>query len=245
MNTVPRLKDSVTIQRESPESFLVEPREGGDNLPLSASGYDLLCRMDGVSDESAVRAAFAVRWETPLSSDELRDWIAELERLDVFVRDSRAIAALRQIGAQGISFRGARAERRGATRKGDRRDAGDDPRAAWFDHAIILLNDGQVEESADLFARFAEEDPGDVRVAELARHLRGIATNDLPPQGERRDLTWAVFDDALRDFLDAGACPSCGGEIDIEVGDLNRCYDCGAAFSSFVLDPAKNERRER
>ncbi len=245
MNTVPRLKDSIRIQRESPESFLVQPWEGGDNLPLSASGYDLLCRMDGVSDESAVREAFTDRWDTPLSSDELVDWIAELERLGLFVRDSRAIAALRQLSAQGISFRGARAERRGASREGDRRNDGDSSRAAWFDHAIILLNDGQVEQSADLFARFAEEDPGDVRVAELARHLRGIATDELPPQGERRDLTWAVFDDALRAFLDAGACPSCGGAVDIEIGDLNRCYDCGAAFSSFVLDPTEDERRGR
>jgi len=245
MSTVPRLKDSICIRRESAESFLVQPWEGGEELPLSASGYDLLCRMDGVSDEAAVREAFTERWGTSLSSDELADWIAELEGLGLFVRDSRAIAALRQLGTQGISFRGARADRRGASRRGDRRSTEGDARAAWFDHAIILLNDGQVEQSADLFARFAQEDPGDVRVAELARHLKGIATNELPPQGERRDLTWAVFDDALRAFLDAGACPSCGGDIDVEIGDLNRCYECGASFTSFVLDPTENERRER
>ncbi|HIF06772.1 MAG TPA: hypothetical protein EYQ64_07390 [Gemmatimonadetes bacterium] len=200
MNTVPRLKDSIRIRRESAERFIVQPTEGGEDLPLSASGYDLLCRMDGVSDEAAVRQAFGERWNTALSKDELTDWIAELDRIDAFVRNSRAIAALRHLALQGIGFRGARAERRGSTREGERR-AEVESRAEWFDHAIVLLNNGQVEESTRLFGRFASEEPGDLRLQELARHLKSVVLDDLPPHGERRDLSWAVFDEALADKL--------------------------------------------
>jgi hypothetical protein len=243
MNTVPRLRDSVRIHRESAERFIVRPTDGRDDLPLSASGYDLLCRMDGVSDEAAVRQAFGERWDTALSEDELTDWIAELDLLDAFVRDNRAIAALRHLAQQGIGFRGARAERRGSSREDERR-AEVGTRSEWFDHAVILLNNGRVEESAKLFGRFASEEPGDLRLQELARHLNSVVLDDLPPHGDRRDLTWTVFDEALTDFLSAGSCPSCGGEIDVEIGDLNRCYDCGAAFSSFVLGRDEDERRQ-
>jgi len=243
MSTVPRLRDSVTIFREGPETFIVQASDSEPGMSLSASGYDLLCRMDGVSDEAAVREAFGQRWETSLSQDELQDWLAELERAGAFVRDNRAIAVLSHLRDQGLSFRGGRSDRRGSSRESDRRQASG-PRASWFDHAIILLNDGQVEESAAIFARFAAEDPGDLRLQELAGHLQNIVLDDLPKEGERRDLSWAVFDKALRDFLDSGSCPSCGGEIDIRVGDLNRCYDCGAAFSSFVLGRNEDERRK-
>jgi hypothetical protein len=242
MNTVPRLRDTVAIYRDGPDSFRVKTASDAPGISLSASGYDLLCRMDGVSDERSVREAFGRRWDTSLSREELKGWLSELQRAGAFVRDSRAIAALSHLRDQGITFRGGRSDRRLASRPSDRRQ-GEGGQAGWFDHAVILLNDGYVEQSSALFDRFAAEAQGDLRVQELACHLQSIVRDELPEVGERRDVTWAVFDEALHNFLDGGACPSCGGGIDIEVGDLNRCYECGASFSSFVLGRSEDERR--
>lgn len=243
MPAVPRLRDSVTIVRRGADCFSVRVRQEGEELSLSPSGYDLLARMDGVSDLEEVRQAFEQRWETGLSREELTSWIDELERSGAFVRDSSSIAALSHLHSQGVRFRGARIDRREVTRDADRR-GGDSPRAQWFDYGVFLLNEGRVEESFDTFLRIAEEDPADVRVRELSRHLQNLISGSIGEAGERRDVTWETFDSTLLEFLAAGGCPTCGESIDIEIGDLNRCQDCGASFSSFVLQQARDERRQ-
>jgi hypothetical protein len=213
-------------------------------MPLSESGFDLLCRMDGVSSESEVRQAFSERWQSTLSEDDLASWIAELDQSDVFVRDSAAIQALAHLKDQGIRFRGGRPDRRSQGREDDRRqDSG--PRAQWFNHAIMLLNDGYIEQSANLFERFASECPADLRIQELNRHLQNIVSGALDGATERRDITWEVFDAALHDFLAGGACPSCGTALEIEIGDLSRCYQCGSSFSSYLLESTREDRRKR
>ena len=243
MSAVPRLRDSVRITRHSgDESFVVIADGSEGSVALSISGFDLLCRMDGVTEEREVREAFGECWDTTLSGEELRGWVANLDEQGAFVRSSTAITALSHLREQGIAFRGGRPDRRRSPRDDERRrDEG--PRAQWFDHAVVLLNDGHIAESCSLFERFAAECPADVRVQELARHLKTLVEGDLPEHGERRDVTWEVFDAALRSFLEVGSCPSCGAEVDIQIGDLNRCYDCGASFSSYVLGQSDNERR--
>ena len=244
MTAVPRLRDTVTILRTEDGSFQVTAPGDSPAIPLSDSGFDLLCRMDGVSTESEVRQAFSERWQTELSADELAGWIAELDQSNAFVRDTAAIKALGHLKSQGIRFRGARPDRRTQSREEDRRqDSG--PRAQWFNHAVMLLNDGYVEQSANLFQRFAAECPADIRIQELNRHLQNIVSGALAGSPERRDITWEVFDTALRNFLDVGSCPSCGTALDIELGDLNRCYQCGSSFSSFVLEASREDRRKR
>jgi len=243
MTAVPRLRDSVDIQRVAPDQYEFRPSDGGVPVCLSASGYDLLTRMDGVSEADDVRGAFEEKWGTPLSHNELEDWIEELDRWDCFVRESDAIDALSYLHREGIRVRGARVDRRDPTRTGGRREAAT-PRARWFDHAVFLLNDGLLSQSQAIFSRIAEEDPQDLRVGEISMHLDALLREDLPAGRERRDISWNLFDQVLRDFLRAGVCPACKEPVALEPGDLNRCLECGASYTSFVLDQCGEERRQ-
>ena len=242
MSSVPRLSDSVLIIRQGEDQFSVQVSGRHSSIDLSASGYDLLCRMDGVSTPEEVRQEFATAWGLALSEDDFEEWMTELKNAGVFVVDSRAVEALRHLRQQGVHFRGGRPDRRARPRQGDRR-AESEPRSQRFDRAVFLLNSGRLEESLELFTLCVEELPGDVRVQELAQHLSNLLEGSIPPGGERRDITWEVFDSALQSFLESGSCPNCSTQLDVEVGDLNRCRACGAAYSSFLLKESNTDRR--
>lgn len=242
MNSVPRLDDAVKITRSSSEEYAVVPPAGGEPIVLSPSGYDLLCRMDGLSRPSDVRTAFAEAWGASLSASDFEDWLSELQAAGLFIEDSRALRALRHLREQGIRFRGGRPDRRITDREDDRR-VPERKRAEWFDRAVFLLNAGRLEESLNIFEEFADQLPGDVRVQEIRRHLTNLVEDRIPEGGERRDITWEVFDQALRSFLGSGQCPSCGARLDVDLGELNRCFDCGASYSSFLLEESGDERR--
>ncbi|MEE2829656.1 MAG: hypothetical protein VX498_10760 [Myxococcota bacterium] len=242
MTAVPRLRDSVLILRLGPDCFQVSAGPEGEAISLSASGYDLLTRMDGVSETEEVRRAFEDTWSTSLSEEQLKSWLSDLDDLDLFVRDSSALHALNHLHHQGLRLRGARVDRR-EEKRGGRRQVEAEAAGGRFQHAVFLLNEGYIHRSIEIFETIADDDPGALRTAELVQHLRNLTDDRLPPEGERRDVSWEVFDRALASFLEAAVCPSCDGPVEIELGGPNRCLDCGASFSAYLLEQCEEEQR--
>jgi hypothetical protein len=260
MVTVPRVCDTLMIERVSTEPVSTEPveytvrnRQGIELGKVTEEGYFLLLQMDGVTELARVQERLRERFGKTSSPKDLSGWFTELENAGVLNTNDRAIRVLTYLKEQGISYRGSSADRRAAPQDegGDRLD---DARrdeasatASWFDYAIFLLNDGLIDEGLAVFERLMESQQGDVRLHELTGHLRFLAaTDDLPdPPQERRDVSWDAFDAALREMLDQGACPKCDLPFVVELGANNRCYYCGASFSSYVLSKAEGERRRQ
>lgn len=246
MTRVPRLRDDVSIERDG-DDYSVRDAHASELFRLTEGGWFLLERMDGVADRGDVRAAWEAAAGSPISEDELDGWIAQLSEAGVLVEDSRAVAVLRYLAEQGVAFRGPLPDRRGADRDESGRRASDSAVAPWFDHAVYLLNEGRVAEALDVFVRMGDALPADVRLAELVGHLEFLnAQGDLPELLEdRRDVSWAAFDTALRRMLEQGACPACGERFEIDLGGCNRCWSCGAGFTSWALRATAEERRSR
>ena len=248
MSTVPRLRDGLTIDRNSPGEYRVLARDRSELFRLTEGGYFLLQQMDGLQDTRDVCAAFAAHFDEEFSEQALIEWIEQLASAGALLEDGRALRILRYLDTQGIHFRRPAAERREEARA-----EGDAPRreeasqvAPWFDHAIYLLNEGRLDESLDVLERMAEALPGDTRLQETLRHLHFLrASEDLPELTEdRRDVSWASFDAALRNMLQRGQCPRCNESFRVELGGMNRCWSCGASFSAWVLEQEPGERRQ-
>jgi hypothetical protein len=242
VTAVPRLRDDVRIRPVGNGQYAVSDRSGADLFRLTEGGFALLRFMDGITERDEVLA------QIPLDADELDAWITRLRDAGVLVTDSRALSALRYLAEQGVTFRGPRSDRREGDREDDRsrRDPSSTV-APWWNHAVVLLNDGFLEDAVDVLERMAGGLPGDARVPELARHLRFvIASQDHPELTvDRRDVGWDAFDGALRQVLESGCCPRCGDRFEVELGANNRCWACGASFSSWVLDHAVDgDRRD-
>jgi hypothetical protein len=141
---------------------------------------------------------------------------------------------------QGITWRGPLRERREDARpEPDRREA-DSTIAAWWDHAVFLLNAGRIDHARDVFLRIADAFPDDLRVRELIQHLDFANAREARPDlVERRDPLWRAFDDALATMLRAGRCPSCAEPFRVELGGQTICHACGASFSAYVLGQAR------
>lgn len=243
MTAVPRLRDDVRIRRTDDGQFAVSDRSGAELFRLTDDGFALLRFMDGVTERAEVLAA------SGLDPADLDGWIGSLDEAGVLVADSRAVRALRYLADQGVSFRRASPDRRGDGRDAAaaRRDP-DSNVAPWWNHAVVLLNDGMLEEAADVLDRMAGGLPGDARVPEAARHLKFVLASERDPAlaADRRDVGWDAFDAALRDVLEDGACPRCNQRFEVELGANNRCWSCGASFSGWVLDhTVESERRGR
>jgi len=236
----------VSISREG-EDYVV--RDGGDAelFRLTEGGWFLLERMDGIAARSDVLAAWEAATGEALGDEQLDSWIAQLTEAGVLVEDGRAVAVLRYLAEQGIAFRGPRPDRREADRDDETRREADSAVAPWFDHAIYLLNDGRIAEALDVFERMSDALPADVRLGELVAHLRFLARRgDLPDLAEdRRDVSWAAFDAALARVLEVGECPRCGERFEVDLGGQNRCWSCGAGFTTWVLRAAQDDRRGR
>ena len=232
---VPRLRDDLIIERLD-GGARVRDRAGGELFALSAPGLWLLLRLDGLADADELLAEHAALFPPGLPLDEFDAWAEDLGGMGALVHDDVALQALRYLADEGFSHRGPAPDRRGAERGEGRRQTGNEAR--WFDHAIYHLNDGDLDAALAIFERFVEADPAGVRFAELVVHLRGLRDGS----SERRDVTWRVFDDALAGLLAAGTCPACGAGFEVRPGS-NRCVDCGAHFTSWILEhPAVRQR---
>ncbi len=253
MAVVPRVNDTLQIERVSsdPNEYSIRNRQGGELGQVTEEGYFLLLQLDGITELDDVRARLHERFGKSSSADDLRAWFKELQGAGVLNTDSRAIRILTYLKEQGITYRGSSAERRSDddSERTDRRLTGrrDDTSAsaAWFDYGIFLLNDGLLNEGLEVFERLTKNQNGDVRLHEITGHLRFLSnTVDMPAIPEdRRDISWDAFDNALREMLDQGACPKCDLPFLIELGATNRCHYCGASFSSYVVNRAKQDRR--
>jgi len=253
MAAVPRVCDTLDIERLSaePAEYSVRNRQGVELGKVTEEGYFLLLQMDGLTELDAVQERLRERFGKSSSADELKDWFTELKGAGVLNTNDRAIRVLTYLKQQGVTYRGSNADRRAESTE-ENSERRQEPRrddaaaaAGWFDYAIFLLNDGLLDEGLAVFERMMESQQGDVRLHELARHLRFLAaTDDLPETPEeRRDVSWDAFDTALREMLDNGGCPSCDLPFEVELGANNRCRYCGASFSGYVLSKAGGERR--
>ena len=254
MAVVPRVCDTLQIERISsqPAEYSISDRQGNELGKVTEEGYFLLLQLDGLTELEDVRALLHERFGKSSSAAELNAWFAELESAAVLNTNARAIEVLTYLKEQGVSYRGSSADRRDRAEKepgqlrGDGRRDESSASAAWFDYGIFLLNDGMLDEGLAVFDRLIESHHGDVRLHEIAGHLRFLTKKQGMPDiaEERRDISWDAFDSALREMLDQGACPKCDLPILVELGATNRCHYCGASFSSYVLNRAGQDRRQ-
>jgi len=253
MAVVPRVCDTLQIERIStdPAEYSISDRQGNELGKVTEEGYFLLLQLDGLTELEDVRARLHERFGKSSSAEELKAWFTELESAGVLNTNARAIQVLTYLKEQGVSYRGSSADRReraekesNEARSGARRDESS-ASAAWFDYGIFLLNDGMLDEGLEVFDRLIENQHGDVRLHEIAGHLRFLTKKEGMPDiaEERRDISWDAFDAALREMLDQGACPKCDLPICVELGSTNRCHYCGASFSSYVLTRSGQDRR--
>lgn len=247
MSRVPRIHDGIRIERTDAGDWAVLAQGGGELFRLTESGYFLLQQMDGVGERGEVLQRYEERFGEVLAAEDLDAWIGRLESSGALVRDSRAARILAYLAEQDASFRRPFADRRERGGRGDPRRDEASPVALWFDHAVFLLNEGLLAEGTSVFERIAQARPGDVRVQEIVRHLRFLATAESPMGlvADRRDVSWEAFDAALREMLGGGKCPRCGAAFTVELGGTNRCRSCGAGFSAWVLEQSTKERRGR
>ena len=153
--SVPRLRDSVRIEPapagDPAARFVLVDRKGRELARLDDEGAFLLLQMDGAATEAEVRAHFAARFERDLAERELRAWIDGLAATSALVSDGRSLRALRYLREQGVSYRGPSRERRGGGRDvrgtGPARRDPSSQHSAWFDYAVVLLNEGRLEDA--------------------------------------------------------------------------------------------------
>jgi len=247
MDTVPRLRDSLRVARSDDGAFRVLDREGAELFRLTDGGYFLLQQMDGVSRPAEVLARAEAEFGEPMPAEELEGWIQQLDAAGALVRDSRAIRILAYLREQGIELRRPAADRRTGPERGEPRRDLESNVAPWFDYAVVLLNDGRLEEGLDVFERMSEARPEDVRLQEIVRHLRFLVDAERLPELEedRRDVSWEAFDSALLEMLLQGRCPRCGESFTVTLGGGNRCWSCGGGFTAWILEQPSRERRER
>lgn len=247
MATVPRLRDSLRVERADDGAYLILDREGAELFRLTDGGYFLLQQMDGVSSLDEVLARAAEAFGEPMAAEELEGWIQQLAGAGALIRDSRAIRILAYLKEQGVDLRRPAVDRRTGAERGDpRRDLASNV-APWFDYAVVLINDGRLEEGLDVFERMSEARPEDVRLQEIVRHLRFLQAAEQAPELEqdRRDVSWEAFDAALLEMLLQGRCPRCGESFSVTLGGGNRCWSCGGGFTAWILEQASVERRDR
>lgn len=247
MAIVPRLRDTLRVERATDGEFRILDRDGAELFRLTEGGYFLLQQMNGVSTIGEVLARVEREFGEPMPPEELEDWIGQLDAAGALVRDSRAIRILVYLREQGVELRRPAADRRSGGERGEPRRDLESNVAPWFDYAVVLLNDGRLEEGLDVFERMSEARPGDVRLQEIVRHLRFLQHADRQPELEqdRRDVSWEAFDAALLEMLLQGRCPRCGESFAVTLGGGNRCWSCGAGFTAWILEQASVERRER
>lgn len=235
--TLPRLRDDVRIDRTGPEAFVVRDGQGHDVVHLSPTGVWLLVRLDGATGADDLLADYAAEFGADFPPEELEGWIEDLDGAGLLVRDSHAAGVLQILHEHGFRHRRPRPDRRDEDRGDGRRS--DDNRTAWFDRAFFRLNEGDIPGALEIIDAFVEEQPADVRMAELAAVLRSA---EVRGTAERRDWTWRIFDDVLEGLLRAGTCPRCSAGFEVRPG-TNRCQSCGASFTTWLLDNAGATRR--
>jgi hypothetical protein len=233
----PRLRPDIEVQPGArPSQWSVGPAGAPSTLQLQEPGYFLLRLFDGSRDASAAGREYASRYPT-LDRPDVDGFLDVLREHGLLVDDEWSLL-LDELAACGLRWRGAGPDRREVVRPGrDRRDNSDAARR--FEGAFLLLDGGRWNAAATALERFASSMTDDLRLAELAAVIRGAARRREGAPAHR-DPSWEAFDGALRRFLEAGSCPSCGERLDLSPGE-GRCPSCFASFSTWILRQA--ERR--
>jgi len=226
---------------------------GAELFRLTADGVFLLCQLDGRTSADELLLRFEEAFDREMSREELAGFLDGLEAAGAFVTDPQALRALTYLVDQSLGWRGGLADRRARAadpsqserRDGTSRRETDSVVTQWWDHAVFHLNAGNLKHAIDVFERMADAAPADLRLREMARHLRFILASEAREElvDERRDVTWELFDEVLGDMLTNGVCPRCSTPFYVELGATNRCSNCGASFSSWILSHATQGRR--
>lgn len=250
MPAVPRVRDTLSVSpvADAPGQHAVCTREGAELFRLSPEGVFLLAQLDGLTTADEVLLAYEERFDQEMSKEELAGFLDGLADAGVFHDDPVVVSALRYVRAQGLAWRGAVVDRRSRVderqerREGGRREV-ESVVTQWWDHAVFHLNTGHIDHAIDILDRMSEAAPGDLRLREIAAHLRFLNLQGAQRE-DRRDVGWEVFDAALEDMLRGGNCPRCRQRLHVEAGRQNRCSGCGGSFSAFVLERVAGSRRE-
>lgn len=227
----------MSIDRTDAGTFAVRDAQGRDVVHLSPAGVWLLVRLDGASEQAELLADYEAEFGEGFPAEELEGWIEDLDGAGLLVRDHRAAEVLRVLQEHGFRHRRPSVDRRHEERGDGRRD--DDNRTAWFDRALFLLNEGDVDAALEIIDAFVAEEPRDLRMAELASVLRSV--RDHGPD-DRRDWGWRTFDAVLEGLLRTGTCPRCAAPFEIRPG-TNRCESCGGSFTNWLLERSNEGRR--
>ena len=250
MPVVPRLRDSLRVSPVGDGQFAVVGDDGAELFRLTGDGVFLLCQLDGRTTPEELLLRFEEEFDREMPRADLAGFLDGLSDAGAFITHDRAAQALDYLLEQNLSWRGALADRRAQSdtpdaerRQGARREEGSVV-TQWWDHAVFHLNSGHLEHAVEVFERMADAAPGDMRLREIARHLRFLLQAEAQPGlVEQRDVTWEVFDAVLGDMLTNGVCPRCDTPFFVELGKTNRCSGCGASFSSWVLTHAQGSKR--
>ncbi len=255
MPIVPRVRDTlqVTPVSEADGQYAVLGDGGAELFRLTGDGVFLLCQLDGRTSADELLLRFEEAFDREMSREELAGFLDGLDAAGAFVTDPQALRALTYLVDQSLGWRGGLADRRAQAadpKRSERRDGTsrrgtDSVVTQWWDHAVFHLNAGNLKHAIDVFERMADAAPADLRLREMARHLRFILDSEARQElvDERRDVTWELFDEVLGDMLTNGVCPRCSTPFYVELGATNRCSSCGASFSSWILSHATQGRR--
>ena len=254
MPVIPRVRDTLEVAPVEgvPGQYAVLQDDGSELFRLTADGLFLLCQLDGRTTPEDLLLLFEEQFDRDMPPAELAGFLDSLADARLFVEEPRALSALRYLLDQELSWRGALADRRaqGAgsdseRRSGGARREGGSVVTQWWDHAVFHVNAGNLEHAVEVFERMADAAPGDMRLREMASHLRFLLGSEASgaPLVDRRDVTWEVFDAVLGDMLSNGLCPRCSTPFHVELGKVNRCSGCGASFSTWILGHAGKTRR--
>ncbi len=239
---VPRIHDALEIAPDGDTWRVLDP-SGNEAGWLGDVGRWLVLRLDGVRSMASLRGEFEEAFGEPLGEGILEAILERLEAHGLLNTNERALWALRYLAEKGLQYRSVERERRTDGSRQETRRAGPDERAEAWDHGVYLVNEAYLERALGVFRELAAQDPSDLRVQGMVRHLEFLLAQESSPHlnTDRRDDDWEAFDQALRDMLESGRCPRCHETLIIELGRTNHCGFCGGSFTSFVLQQA--ERR--
>ncbi|MCO4770983.1 MAG: PqqD family peptide modification chaperone [Deltaproteobacteria bacterium] len=254
MPAVPRVRDTLQVLPVSGTAgqHVVCDRHGVELFHLTADGVWILSQLDGLTSADEILLRFEERFDREMDKADLAAFLDGLGDAGCFLEQPRAVGALVYMQEQGVDWRGAVMDRRSAEdvpeadrRAGIARREEESVVTQWWDHAVFHLNEGHLEHALSVLVRMSDATPYDLRLREIARHLGFVIEAEKVPSlsEDRRDVSWEVFDAALADMLGSGVCPRCSTPFQVELGSQNRCSNCGASFSAWILANAPAGRR--
>ena len=229
MTRLPRFRDDLHVQKRGEDAYLVTEADGAEVYNLSTEGYYILGWLDGINKRERLEEDFRERFERDLPIDELDQFLHKLDRERCLVAEGPHLRVLRELADFGVAFRHHRPDRRddGRIPKGPRRDHYSEQQ---FDLGVLHLNAGRLRQAHRVFRGMADQLPEVTRVEQIALCLeRHLGDSDLLAEQD------PTLDERLQKFIEHGACPYCGHELDILLGAAMRCVGCGASYASPVI----------